>query len=501
MISADHLILLPIFTPLVAGVTGLILHRWQRLQAWLSLAGMGASLAATVKLTAQIFGTASPLVYQAGGWQAPFGISFVADPAAGLFVLMSQSVFFLGIIHAMGSRERCTGFSTFYPFFLFLASGLTGCMLTGDIFNLFVFVEVVALSGTVLTSISDDSAGTEAAFKYFFMGQLAAFFMLLGIGALYVSCGTLNMAHLARIIPETGPNTMLPLAVAFLCGTFMIKGACFPFHFWQPDLYNAAPTSVAAMLSSVVGKLGIYGLIRMTQLLFIPWAEQLSTLLVALGVIGIAFGGLSAMGTGNARRMLAYSTMAQTGFILVAIGWGSALSLAAALVFTFNHSLIKSGMLMLTGHLSSVTDRFSASFAHLKGSGRGRTLSGVLFFVGGLSLAGIPPTNGFISKMLVFRSGIETDSIPTLILMGIFSVFTLIYFTRAFMVIFWQKPDIPCTGETVKTGDSLLAPLVLISLVAALGFFAAPLADTATTAATSLTNPQSYIAAVLGGVQ
>ena len=186
----------------------------------------------------------------------------------------------------------------------------------------------------------------------------------------------------------------------------MIKSAVFPFHFWQPDFHTAAPTAVSAMLSSVVVKLGVYGFLRMTTLLFVAQAGPLRALLLVLGVVGVVFGGLSAIGTHNVKRMLAYSTLAQVGFILVAIGWGTPLALAAAVVFSFNHSLIKAAMLMLAGDVASHASVKSASFAIVTGVGRALPLAGVLFFVGSLALAGIPPTNGFVSKMMLFSSGL-----------------------------------------------------------------------------------------------
>ena len=187
----------------------------------------------------------------------------------------------------------------------------------------------------------------------------------------------------------------------------MVKSAVFPFHFWQPDFHTAAPTAVSAMLSSVVVKLGVYGFLRMTTLLFLPQAATIRSLLLALGVVGVVFGGLSALGTHNAKRMLAYSTLAQVGFILVGIGWGTPLAIAAAIVFAFNHSLIKAGMLMLAGYVASRASVKSASFDVVTGVGRSIPAAGVLFFIGSLGLAGIPPTNGFISKMFLFRSGID----------------------------------------------------------------------------------------------
>ncbi|MEH0021646.1 MAG: proton-conducting transporter membrane subunit [Desulfobacter sp.] len=497
MILSAHIVILPILIPAAAGVAGLLCRGLPRLRPWIALGGMAGSLAAAIVLFFRVQASDSALVFQAGGWAAPFGITFVADMLSAFFVVMSQAVLSAGVVYAMGSRDACVKYPAFYPLFLFLATGLTGAFLTGDVFNLFVFIELLAISSTVLTAISDDRFGTEAAYKYFYMSQLAAFFMLLAVGALYVSCGTLNMAHLARIIPELPKETMLPMAVAFLTAAFMIKSATFPFHFWQPDFHAAAPTPVSAMLSSVVVKLGVYGFIRMTTLVFLPHAQTIQILLTILGIAGIAYGGAAAIATHNVKRMLAYSTLAQVGFILVGIGWGTALSLTAALVFAFNHSIVKSAMLMLAGFLASRAPVKSADFSVVTGVGRVLPGAGLLFFMGSLGLAGIPPTNGFMSKMMVFDAGVRSGHVYGLALIGASSVLTLVYTMRAFMRIFWETSQ---GKEEVKPqGDCLAAPAILVVMVLGLGIMAGPLVDAAQEAAVRLSDTGAYITAVMGG--
>lgn len=460
------------------------------------MGAMTAALVSAAYLLAFVWRSGRPLVLEAGAWPAPFGITLVADLLSAVFVLMSHLVLVMGVLYAAGSKDSCVRYPTFYPFFLFLATGLSGALLTGDIFNLFVFVELLAISSTVLTSISDDRFGTEAAYKYFYMSQLAAFFLLLAVGALYVSCGTLNMAQLASVIADNPQTSLLPMAVAFLMASFMIKSATFPFHFWQPDFHTAAPTPVSAMLSSVVVKLGVYGFIRMATLMFIDYSALMQQILVVLGVAGICFGGISAIGTHNVKRMLAYSTLAQVGFILVAIGWGTPMALTAAIVFAVNHSIAKSAMLMLAGYIASRASVKSAAFDVVTGVGKPLPLAGGLFFIGGLGLAGIPPTNGFISKMLLFKSGLEAEQMWVLLLIALASTLTMVYTIRAFMRIWWQTP---AEGIATKpTGDRLYAPLLLVTMILVLGLYADPLLGLSRETVRWLGNPEIYIQAVLG---
>lgn len=496
MITIQHTILLPLLIPLTGAFGILLLRSTKRWQARVAFLVMLASLASSGWLFLQVWLSGQAVVYQLGGWIAPVGISLVADPLSAFMVLMSQLVLFTGVTYAMGAKDRNIQYPTFYPLFLTLGVGLTGAFLSGDFFNLFVFAELLVISGTILTAISDDRYGAEAAYKYFYISLLSSAFLLLAIGSLYISYGSLNMADLAMRIQSDPGKPLLPIAIALLTATFMVKSAVFPFHFWQPDFHAAASTPVSAMLSSVVVKLGIYGFLRMTTLLFVEQSSELRLILIILGIFGVIFGGLSAIGTNNAKRMLAYSTLAQVGFILVGIGWNTPFSITAALVFTFNHSLIKAAMLMLAGSVASRTVVKSAAFTVVTGVGRHMPLAGVLFFIGSLALAGIPPTNGFISKYLIFDSGVKLDDLLPLVLLALGGLITLVYTMRAFQKIWWHSQ---ADGEIVKPrGDRLFAPILLIGLVLALGLWAEPLIQISQTASTWLQDPINYIQAVLG---
>jgi multicomponent Na+:H+ antiporter subunit D len=494
----SHLVLLPIIVPLAGAVVALFLMRAPRWQGVWTLGVMGTAVTASTILLWTVFQTGEPVVFYGGGWEAPFGIALVGDLLGALLALMSQAVLLMGTIYALGATDKNVRYPGFYPLFLMLTTGLTGAFLTGDLFNLFVFAELLVISGTVLTAISDDKLGTEAAYKYFYISLLSAAFLLLANGVLYVSYGTLNMADLAERIAADPTAPLLTTGIALLMATFMIKSAVFPFHFWQPDFHTAAPTAVSAMLSSVVVKLGVYGFMRMTTLLFAEQAALIQTLLIILGVIGIFYGGFSAIGTHNVKRMLAYSTLAQIGFILVGVGWGTPLSLVAALVFTINHSLIKAAMLMLAGFVASRASVKSAAFAVVTGLGRQLPLAGILFFVGALALAGIPPTNGFISKLLLFNSGVEATQLAVLSLMAVGSLATLIYTMRAFQRIWWE-PQVDTAVTLKPSGDRLIAPGILIGLTLLLGLWAEPLLQLAETTTRWLGQPELYITAVLTG--
>lgn len=489
-------LVLPILLPLAGALIILLQRKRPRLRAYGALLFMFASLLCSGWLYRIVLQTGQALTFNAGGWPAPFGITLILDPLSGIFILMAQTVMVMALIYALGSRSAVVKYPSFYTLFLTLITGLTGTLLTGDIFNLFVFAELLVISGTMLAAISDHAYGTEAAYKYFYISLLASTFMLLGIGSMYASYGTLNMADLANQISSRGPQLLFLPAMALLLVAFMIKGAIFPFHFWQPDLYMVTTTPVAAVLAAVVSKLGVYGLIRISTLFYPTKIDLLQPMLLLLGLGSVIYGGLSAIATCDLKRMLAYSSMAQIGFIVIAIAWGTAESLTAAVVFAFNHSLIKAALIMLAGYLASRGNQNSSSFLTLTGAGRPMPFVGILFFIASLALAGIPPMNGFISKMLLFSSGIAAGEYWSLLILGIASILTLIYTMRAFMRIWWRKGD--QTGSQMSIGDNLLAPVLLLCLIVLFGIYAEPIVSAGLNTADWLLEPSAYISAVIG---
>lgn len=496
MLISSTLVLLPILIPLFGAAAAIALYKLPRIQAAWAFGSIVISMLTSAVLLYQVWQRGQAVIFQSGAWPAPAGISIVGDMLSATFVFMAQFVLSTGFLYALGSRDKAMRYPGFYPLFLTLAAGLTGALLSGDLFNLFVFAELLVISGTVLTAISDDRYGTEAAYKYFYISLLASISLLIASGSLYTSYGTLNLADLSQRISAHPERPLTALAMVLLMVTFMIKGAVFPFHFWQPDFHTTSPTPISAMLSSVVVKLGVYGFIRMTTLIFLPYRDTIEMVLILLGSFGVLFGGLSAIGTDNVKRMLAYSTVGQVGFILVAIGWGTPAALAAAILFTFNHSLIKSAMLMLSGFVASRSAIKSTAFSVLRGIGKQLPFAGLLFLIGGLALAGIPPTNGFLNKLALFRSGIEAGEFASLAFVAAASALTLIYVIRAFQQIWWQPPS---EGVYPKPkGDRLAAPAILIALSLFLGLWGEPLVRLAQDTALWLNSPANYLQLVFG---
>lgn len=492
----NPLVLVPIFVPLAAAALCVLSARYLRVQ---HIIGMTAStLAWLASLVIVLLNWTEGLqLYRIGGYAPPYGIVLAPDMLSALFELMATTVVACGTLYILGCRDKCVSYPAFMPIFLCMSAGLNGAFYTGDIFTLFVFQELMIMSSVVLVAISDNRLGVEAAIKYLLISAMGSLFLLMGIAAIYATFGTLTLADIARLL-EGGERPLLAqaAAVVLMCA-FLLKSAVFPFHFWQPDFHTAAPTPVHAVLSSVVVKVGVYGLIRLTMLLFIAEAPLVRSLLIVLGIIGIFFGGLAALRTYDAKRMLAYSTFGQIGFILLGIGWGTPLALVGAIVYAFNHSFIKSALLMITGAIASRMPNKSASLKDIGGAGRQMGIISALYLVGGLALTGIPPFNGFISKLTIVQGGIEAQGWLVLGLAVGAGLITLLYMMRTWQHIFQAPAD-----ENLKLkpyGDSILAPTLLVSLCILLGLYALPLVEAATIAVSRLGDPNIYIRSVLGG--
>jgi multicomponent Na+:H+ antiporter subunit D len=483
-----------VFIPFAGAILTLALTRYNRFDRWLAfvaaLLSWGCSLAVLIQVFAGDIQT-----YRMGGYVPPFGIVLVADRLSSMFVLMATSVLMAGFIYCIHCKDKCITYPAFLPLFLFMQTGLNGAILTGDLFTFFVFMEIMVLSSVSLVAISDDRLGLEAAFKYLFISGIGSLLLLISVSMLYAATGTLNMADMARLLRDENSPLILGGALILTCSN-LLKSAVFPFHFWQPDFHTTAPTPVHAVLSSVVVKVGIYGVMRNTTLIFVNQAETVSAIFIVLGIIGIVFGSLSALRTYNGKRLLAYSTIAQIGFIMLGIGWGTPLGLLAAVVYSFNHAFIKSAMLMIFGLVSSRTYPKSADFVDIGGAGRLMTpIIGWLWILGGMALAGIPPLNGFISKLTVVQSGVDSNDWIPLFIAVFAGILSVTYVFRTWQHVF-QKNNPDLKLQIKPDGDSILAPVLLIAVCIVLGIYARPLIGLAQMTVDQMLNPAAYIDAV-----
>lgn len=496
-------ILLTVFIPLVATVITLLLARFNTTQRWIGFIASAITWGCSLIILAMVIDK-GPLTYRLGNYIPPYGIVFVADMLSALFVVMVNTVMMAGFMYNIHSKEKAVGYPAFIPLFAAMHAGLCGTILTGDLFTFFVFIELMVLASVAMVAMSDNRYGLEAAIKYVLMSGMGTIFLLAGIAAMYITFGTLNLADMARLLADGERALLARSAAVMLMSAFLLKSAVFPFHFWQPDFHTTAPTAVSAMLSSVVVKVGIYMIIRTLTLLFTVEASQIQNLLIFLGIIGIFYGSLSALRTYNGKRVLAYSTIGQVGFILVAIGWARLdntvvpYALTAAIIYAFNHAFIKSALLMIMGLVAGQSHEHSVDFVDIEGIGHKiPAIIGMLWFLGGMSLAGLPPLNGFISKFAVVRSGVAFGEWLPLALVVASGALTLMYMFQTWQRVFQKKGEVTLhLLEAHEKGDGWLAPAFLIGICILLGLYARPLVILAEQTAIQISDPSIYISAV-----
>lgn len=498
----EKLLVLPIVLPLITAGCCMLAARNVRLQRGLSFAGM---LALTIGTLALFDGVRSEgiLVTQAGAWPAPFGITLVADRLSAMLILLSAVVGLAVTAYASWSigvtRERFH----FYPLLNVLMLGICGSFLTGDLFNLYVCFEVMLMASFVLLTVGGDRRQLEGGVKYVILNLLSSAIFLTATGLLYGAVGTLNMADLAvRIAAYENREVINSLAMLFLVA-FGLKAALFPFSFWLPASYHTPPFAVSAVFAGLLTKVGVYALLRVFTLLFVGDTDFTHTILALCAAASMVFGALAALAQQNIRRVFAFQIISTVGFMVLGIALGTPLAIAAVVFYLAQDVILKCNLFMLGG----VADRLRGSgrLEHLGGFWRTRPFFSLLFLVGLLTLAGIPPFAGFWPKLALLRSTVEAGeaflvgSIVAAAFLTLFSSF------RVWSGGIWRDNPEPPQFEPdeaprrEREARWMLVPTTALSAVLviyALG--AGPLFEFAQAAASQLLDSQIYIQAVLG---
>ena len=422
------------------------------------------------------------ITHDLGGWAPPVGIEYVLDPlSAYLCVIIALIGLLVSIYPVDAAFDVRPGRGVpLYPLALLLLTGLTGVVLSGDLFHLFVMLEIYAIATYGLVSLGGDR-GVLASLRYLLLGTLGSGLYLLGVGFLYFATGTLNMADLAQLLPPLAESPTILGAMALIVIGLALKMALFPLHVWLPDAHSYSPPGVAALLAAVQVKAGAYGLIRILFDVFGPaYADgaglPVSTVLTWFGLAGILVGSILAIQQTDLKRLLAYSTVAQLGYIGVGIGLANPLALVGALLHVLNHAVMKSGLFLVAGGIIQQTGlKTIAKFAGL-GKRMPWTMAG--FAIMGLSMVGIPPTAGFFSKFYLVSGGIETGNWAVFVVVVSSSLLTAIYFLRLFEQIFVREPELDVVIAAREPGPRVIGTVAVLGLsVLLIGLFNAVLVD------------------------
>jgi multicomponent Na+:H+ antiporter subunit D len=364
-----------------------------------------------------------------GGFQEVLGrivgIQLVIDGFTIFMLLIVNFIAFLVAIYSVNYMTRYTNKWQFYTLFLLMLAGMNGVLITGDLFNLFVFVEIASIASYALVAFGTEKRELEASFKYAVMGGMASLLILLGIIFLYSSTGTLNMGDMTSIMAGSERPVLMYLVFGLLLAGFGLKAALVPFHAWLPDAHPSAPAPISAMLSGVLIKaLGVYAIVRIFYTVF-GFPQQISVILMTLGAISMGVGALVALRQWDMKRLLAYSSISQIGYIMLGFGIGTPLAIMGALFHLFNHSVFKSLLFLDSGAIEYATG--TRDMKKMGGLGGKMPVTSASTLAGAMSLAGIPPFAGFWSKLIIIIAAVQADHMKLALWAVLMSIVTIAY--------------------------------------------------------------------------
>lgn len=498
---------LPIIIPLLCGAISLLFWRVRPVQRVVAVAGTAALLVVSLWLMVSV-SRDGYVVMHMGGWQAPYGINLVADMLSAVMVLMT-GIIGLGLaiysLASTGPRHEKYGF---YPLMHLLLAGVVGAFLTGDIFNLYVWFEVMLVASFALLILGGEKAQMEGAIKYVTLNLLASVIFLTAIGLLYGMVGTLNMADIAlRLEVAENQGMVEVLAVMFMIA-FGIKAAAFPLFFWLPASYHTPAVAVSALFAGLLTKVGVYALFRFFTLMFDQTMPYIQDLLLWGAAFTMVTGVLGAAAQYEFRRILSFHIVSQIGYMILGLALFTPLALAGGILAVLHNIVVKTNLFLISG----ITHRLQGTYELKKMGGlfKERPWLAVAFFLSAFSLAGIPPLSGFFAKFVIVRAGIEAGAYVVTGVALVVGLMTLYSMVKIWNEVFWKKlPDdnlVPATmssrgeyGLAIRSSLWLMyLPVVILALFSVLiGILAQPLMDMMLMAGEQLMDPQGYIDAVL----
>jgi multicomponent Na+:H+ antiporter subunit D len=499
------LLAFPIVMPLSAAALALVLWRWRWAQRAAALAGATALLASALRLL-HVVTHSGIQATQLGNWPAPFGITLVADQFSAIMVAITG---FMGVAvtgYSFAGIDRRREETGYYPFLLILLMGVCGVFLTGDLFNLYVWFEVLLMASFVLLALGGGREQMEGAIKYVTLNLVSSALFLAGAGILYGVAGTLNMADLAvKLRDPVAPGFITAVAMMFFIA-FGIKAAAFPLFFWLPASYHTPPVAITAIFSGLLTKVGVYSLIRTFTMIFVGDTGYTHNLILVIAGLTMVTGVLGAVAQYDFRRLLAFHIVSQIGYLLMGLGLFTAAALAGTVYFMIHVIVAKSALFLVSGVVADL--RGSYDLKKLGGVSEAHPWLAILFIVPALALAGIPPLSGFFAKLALIRAGLENEQYAIVFTALAVSILTLFSMTKIWAEAFWkespqtQKTDEPRRQLAPMNLSLLVAPIAIMALIlVATGIGAESVFSLATRAGEQLMDPHEYIQVVLGARQ
>jgi multicomponent Na+:H+ antiporter subunit D len=489
------LLVLPILVPLSTAAVLMLAPKRPAVQRWIGLGGACLLLASALILFFRV-NAAGVQVLQVGNWPAPFGITFVADLLAAMLVVAVGVVgVAISVVAFAGVDPRREAFG-YHPLIQILLLGVTGAFLTGDLFNLYVWFEVMLVASFVLMALHRTREQVEAAFKYVTINLIASSIFLTALGFLYGAAGTLNMADLARMWPNIGtPGVDVVLAALFLIA-FSIKAGLFPLFFWLPASYHTPPAPIGAAFAGLLTKVGVYALIRVFTLLFHSAPPAMFMLLLGMSAATMVIGLVAALNERDFRRVLSFNLVGHIGYTTASLSLLTPAALAGAIFYILHHIVVITNLFLVGGVMLRL--RRTTDVAALGGFYRDQPLFSVLALIPIFSLAGVPPLSGFLGKLAIVEGTFEAGAYWVGALVLIVGLLTLLSMGRVWADAFW-RPATKLQDRATPGLPFLLAVAALSLVTISMTVGAEPLFELTTRGAQQLLQRDEYVRAVLGG--
>ncbi len=427
-----------------------------------------------------------PIVEIIAGFKPPFGITLYYGPLAAFLVTM---IMIVGLVIWLYSYKFIIRepIEKYYMLFLLVIAGAAGIMITGDIFNMFVFLEITSIAAYSLTAFLRDKDGAEAAFKYLLIGSFSSTFYLIAVMLIYANTGTLNIADIATKMQSVPNQPKIFIMILFMVG-FGIESELFPLNGWAPDAYSQAPSPIGGVLGGIVVKASTYAMMRFAFVLF----DVRSTFefILVMGVITMVIAEMSAMKQQQIKRMLAFSSIGQMGLVMIAFGVGTDASVRAALFQIFNHAIIKTLLFLSTGYL--VFHSGSKKISALDGLGHNKPITSFFFALGALSIIGLPPFAGFWSKLYILTSTAKGGFLTVIVLILISGIIEAVYYLRVVSRLYFKK-DLSKDNVRRTPLSGIVAMGVLAIVIILIGFYPHLILEYIQPAAHDLIDKASYI--------
>lgn len=490
------ILILPIILPLLFMVVLIFTRRWLFFQQSFSLVGSVVLTAISLLILLDVYQNGI-LAIQPGSWDAPFGITLVADTFSALMLLTTSFVAVVVMIFSPGFIDKERQTAGYYPLAFGLLMGVNGAFITGDLFNMYVWYEVMLTSSFVLIALGGSAEQLRGSIKYVTINFVASIFFVSAIGILYGQAGTLNMADLAAKMRTWESGTYINSALMLFFIAFSVKSALVPFFFWLPASYHTPPIAITALFAGTLTKVGVYTLFRFYSL-FVVFDEQFwQIFILVLAGLTMLIGVLMAASQFDIRKILSFHIISQVGYMVMGLGIFTATGIAGAIYFTMHNMLSKTNTFLAGGLVYQRSGSYDLKY--LGGLYKASPLLALLFFIPAMSLAGIPPLPGFFGKFFLIKGGFEAQQYfitGVAILTGLFTLFSMV---KIWNEAYWKKEP-----EEVKQRDgkvhpaALTATAVLAIGVILLGVFAGPVMEVCLDAGHQMVNPEMYINAVLG---